>query len=262
MTTAIPTAGTALQGLVENCRRTWAELLSRAIGASCHVEASPQVGPGPESIAVCILLKAEGAISGEAALLMDSRHAGMLAARIAGSPGNLQAVQDLIRQTIAIAGSEFQKQFGAIRVQVTAGSAPSWQPHTAFVLLAGKGSPEPLRLYFLLNQQMASPDSQPSAPAPALAAPAPETRPAELQPQNLSFLMGIELEVTLRFGQKQLPLRRLVELSSGSVIELDKRVHEPVELLLRDKVVARGEVVIVEGHYGLRVTDVCANPQL
>jgi flagellar motor switch protein FliN len=267
MTTATASAATALEGLVENCRRAWSDLLSRAVGASCNVQVAQQAGPGPESVAVCILIRAEGALCGEAALIMDSRNAGLLAAKIAGSSSNVQVVQDLVRQAVAIASSELQKQFGAIRVQVTAGTTPVWQPYTALAFLAGNGSPEPLRMYFLLSQQMASPAPQPSVPPPAMSAPAmagplSEARPAELQPQNLGFLMGIELEVTLRFGQKKLPLRQLVELSSGSVIELDKRVHEPVELLLRDKVVARGEVVIVEGHYGLRVTDVCANPQL
>lgn len=88
--------------------------------------------------------------------------------------------------------------------------------------------------------------------------PARVAAPDVTQPGNLHLVMGVEVEVTLRFGQRKLPLRQLVELNAGSVVELDKRVHEPVELLLRDKVFARGEVVIVEGHYGLRVTEVCA----
>ncbi len=70
--------------------------------------------------------------------------------------------------------------------------------------------------------------------------------------------MDVELNVSLRFGQRQLPLREVLELSSGSVIELDRMVDEPVELLLDGKVIARGEAVIVDGNYGLRVTEIPA----
>jgi len=74
--------------------------------------------------------------------------------------------------------------------------------------------------------------------------------------QNLQLVMDVELNVTLRFGQRQLSLREVLELTSGSVIELDRQVEEPVELLLEGKVIARGEAVVIDGNYGLRVTEV------
>ena len=77
-----------------------------------------------------------------------------------------------------------------------------------------------------------------------------------INPANLKLVMDVELTVSLRFGQRQLPLREVLELTSGSVVELDRTVEEPVELLLDGKVVARGEAVIVDGNYGLRVTEV------
>jgi flagellar motor switch protein FliN/FliY len=73
---------------------------------------------------------------------------------------------------------------------------------------------------------------------------------------NLQLVMDVELLVTLRFGQRQLALREVLELTSGSVIELDRQVEEPVELLLEGKVIARGEAVVIDGNYGLRVTEV------
>jgi flagellar motor switch protein FliN/FliY len=69
--------------------------------------------------------------------------------------------------------------------------------------------------------------------------------------------MDVELNVTLRFGQRQLTLREVLELTSGSVVELDRQVEEPVELLLESRVIARGEAVVIDGNYGLRVTEVC-----
>jgi flagellar motor switch protein FliN/FliY len=68
--------------------------------------------------------------------------------------------------------------------------------------------------------------------------------------------MNVELNVTLRFGQRQLTLREVLELTSGSVVELDRQVEEPVELLLNGMVIARGEAVVIDGNYGLRVTEV------
>lgn len=75
-------------------------------------------------------------------------------------------------------------------------------------------------------------------------------------PKNLKLVMDVELNVTLRFGQRQMPLREVLELGSGSVIELDRMVDEPVELLLDGKLIARGEAVVVDGNYGLRVTEI------
>jgi flagellar motor switch protein FliN/FliY len=73
---------------------------------------------------------------------------------------------------------------------------------------------------------------------------------------NLDMVMDVELNVTLRFGQRQLTLREMLELTIGSVVELDRQVEEPVELLLEGKVIARGEAVVIDGNYGLRVTEV------
>lgn len=73
---------------------------------------------------------------------------------------------------------------------------------------------------------------------------------------NLDLVLDVELDVTLRFGQRMMTLREVLDLTSGSVIELDRQVEEPVELLLEGKVIARGEAVVIDGNYGLRVTEV------
>ncbi|HEX4283539.1 MAG TPA: flagellar motor switch protein FliN [Terracidiphilus sp.] len=83
-----------------------------------------------------------------------------------------------------------------------------------------------------------------------------ETNAASALPKNLKLVMDVELNVTLRFGQRQMPLREVLELGSGSVVELDRMIDEPVELLLDGKLIARGEAVVVDGNYGLRVTEI------
>jgi flagellar motor switch protein FliN/FliY len=75
-------------------------------------------------------------------------------------------------------------------------------------------------------------------------------------PHNLKLVMDVELNVSLRFGQRQLPLREVLDLAGGSVIELDRMADEPVELYLDGKLIARGEAVVVDGNYGLRVTEI------
>ncbi len=74
--------------------------------------------------------------------------------------------------------------------------------------------------------------------------------------RNLDLLLDIELGVTLRFGSRQMLLKDIVELCSGSVVELDRQVQDPVDLLIDGRVIARGEVVVVEGNYGLRILQV------
>lgn len=73
---------------------------------------------------------------------------------------------------------------------------------------------------------------------------------------KLKLILDVELNLLLRFGQRHLTLREILELNSGSVIELDRQVDEPIELLLDGRVIARGEAVVVDGNYGLRVTEV------
>ncbi len=84
----------------------------------------------------------------------------------------------------------------------------------------------------------------------------PRSKKRWMDAANLELVMDVELNVSLRFGQSQLPLREVLDLASGSVIELDRDVDDPVELLLDGKVIARGEAVIVDGNYGMRITEI------
>ena len=107
---------------------------------------------------------------------------------------------------------------------------------------------------------------EPGAATPAAVSPAPvketpkgaPTMPAN-QPvegnSSLGLLFNVQLEATIRFGGRQLLLRDILSLSPGSVIELDRQVSEPAELLVAGRLVARGEVVVVDGNFGLRVTE-------
>lgn len=79
--------------------------------------------------------------------------------------------------------------------------------------------------------------------------------------ESINILFDIELDATLQFGSRELPLREVLELGPGDVVELDRHVSEPVDLVIGGRIVARGEVVIVNGNFALRVAEV-ATPQL
>ena len=70
------------------------------------------------------------------------------------------------------------------------------------------------------------------------------------------LLLEVELEAVVRFGSRSLELRDLLELGPGDVVEMDRQVSDPVDLIVGDRIVARGEVVLVDGNFGLRVTEV------
>jgi flagellar motor switch protein FliN len=77
---------------------------------------------------------------------------------------------------------------------------------------------------------------------------------------GLELLLDVELEATLRFGAREMPLSEILDLGPGDVVQLDRHISDPVDLIVGDKIVARGEVVLVNGNFGLKVTEV-AEPQ-
>jgi flagellar motor switch protein FliN len=79
--------------------------------------------------------------------------------------------------------------------------------------------------------------------------------------KTFDLLMGVELPVSVSFGRIQLPLKDVLKLTAGSIIELNRTVDEPVEVIVNNCVVARGEVVMVEGNYGVRIRQIMSRQQ-
>ena len=78
---------------------------------------------------------------------------------------------------------------------------------------------------------------------------------------NLELLMDVELDLSVSFGRTQLLLEDVLKLASGSIVELNRSATDPVDVLVNDAVIARGEVVVVEGNYGIRVTEVVSRKE-
>ena len=86
-----------------------------------------------------------------------------------------------------------------------------------------------------------------------------DTSTGKMPARGLDLLLDVELDATIRFGERELPLREILAMKSGSVVELDRRLDEPAELLVAGKLIARGEVVVVDDCFGLRVTEVVSS---
>ncbi len=79
--------------------------------------------------------------------------------------------------------------------------------------------------------------------------------------KNIEFVLDIPLQVTVQIGSTRMLIRELLQLGQGSVIELNKLAGEPMEVLVNNRLVARGEVVVVNEKFGIRLTDVVSPNQ-
>ncbi len=73
--------------------------------------------------------------------------------------------------------------------------------------------------------------------------------------RDINFLLDVPLEITVELGRTKMLIQELVQLGQGSVIELEKLAGEPMEILVNNKLIARGEVVVVNEKFGVRLTD-------
>ena len=109
--------------------------------------------------------------------------------------------------------------------------------------------------------EMEEPDEAPSRaglvdlPSFAPAAPTP-TLSVEEGGSGLGRVRDIPLEVTVELGRTRLLIRDIMDLSAGSIIELDKIAGEPVDLFANGMLVARGEVIVIDDNFGVRVTEI------
>ncbi|HLR14541.1 MAG TPA: flagellar motor switch phosphatase FliY [Bacillota bacterium] len=79
---------------------------------------------------------------------------------------------------------------------------------------------------------------------------------SENEHRNLDMLLDVPLKVTVELGRTNRPIREILDLSPGSIVELDKLAGEPVDILVNEKLIAKGEVVVIDENFGVRVTDI------
>lgn len=79
--------------------------------------------------------------------------------------------------------------------------------------------------------------------------------PTEFEPRSIELLGNIEVEASAELGRAQLSIREVLELRPGSVVQLNKMLGDPADLMVKDKLIARGEVVVVDDRFGVRITE-------
>jgi len=96
-----------------------------------------------------------------------------------------------------------------------------------------------------------------------------ETMRTSAPRENVDMLLDVELDVSIELGRTNLSIKRILEMGPGSIVELDRMAGEPVDLLVNSKVVAKGEVVVVDENFGIRIVSLvrlrneyaaCGNP--
>jgi flagellar motor switch protein FliN/FliY len=93
-------------------------------------------------------------------------------------------------------------------------------------------------------------------PAAGLGADSSHQRTPQPPVQSLDFILDVPLKVTVELGRARMAIREILQLAQGSVVELTKFAGEPLEVLVNDKLIARGEVVVVNEKFGIRLTDI------
>ncbi len=82
----------------------------------------------------------------------------------------------------------------------------------------------------------------------------------QTEQMNLDLLLEIPLEIVVELGRTKMKISEVLELTSGSIVELDKMSGEPVDIFVNNKLIARGEVVVIEEHFGVRIKEICQSP--
>jgi flagellar motor switch protein FliN/FliY len=173
-------------------------------------------------------------------------------------PDHQEAVEELLRQVAGHAATALKPRWGEVQLRLESGGTPSWSAGASGWLTSGNNAAFPLSLEVQLSAALNAALTAASQPPESTRTEAPTA--SEVSEGNLDLLRDVELEVTLRFGERIMLLRDILELGEGSVVELDRQVEEPVDLLLDGKLIARGEVVVVDGSYGLRIHEMVALP--
>jgi flagellar motor switch protein FliN len=214
---------------------------------------------------------AGGAVHGEMMLRLPAASGARLARKFLGeteptagavTPEGItaeqkEALEELLRQIAGLAATALAPSVGGeVQLHLSASAAPSWSSDAVICLQTRDEAGTAITVEIQISPALVA-ELQPRVQSKAQPASVPQTSAASSPPlASYGRLMDVGLDVKLRFGTRRMLLRDVLALSAGVVVELDNTLHSPVDLLLDGRLIAQGEVVIVDGKYGLRVTDV------
>jgi len=108
----------------------------------------------------------------------------------------------------------------------------------------------------MLDDEPAAPAPRPQAKAATAAAPAAMNFSADFSQKNIEVLLDVPLEVVVELGRSEMPIQNILELGPGSIVELNRLSGEPINVLVNGKLVAKGEVVVVDENFGIKITHI------
>ena len=217
---------------------------------------------------------ASGSVHGEMTLRVPAASGTFLAQKLLGevptndgtvpgsaevTPEHKEALEELARQVAGLAATAIGAAAGGeVKLQLAGSGAPSWSSDVDAVacLHARDDHGTTVALEIKISPALAVELQARARTKSTISSQSPTSHLPPDPDANYRRLMNVGLDVKLRFGTRRMLLRDVLALSAGVVVELDNPLHSPVDLLLDGRLIAQGEVVIVDGKYGLRVTEV------
>jgi flagellar motor switch protein FliN/FliY len=167
-----------------------------------------------------------------------------------------QSLSAMARSIGGLLGREVTCGAGAERE-----SAPESAEWASLALTFADGAQPPLLVALspiLLSLIAAPPPAEPAQTEPAPAEYSSEAGQLALNSRTIGLLLDVDLPVSISFGKTRLPMKEVLKLTTGSIVELDRDVNDPVEVLVNQRLIARGEVVVVEGNYGVKIQEIAS----
>jgi len=234
------------------------EELAIVVGAMIDSTATAASGAPPTGRQWRAEVHVAGTVTGVFTAVLDHEGATAIARLMKGADAKVsdEAILDTLRDVFAQAVSALALQPVARGAKlslkdVSAGDGQVPDGEGASFAIAAASLPAKVAVTVwgsLSEAAIAAPPSGPPAASPR--------SPGATADDRIDVILDIDLPLVVRFGRTDMPLRALTRLGPGSVIDLGRSPDDPVELLVSNRVVARGEVVIVGGNYGIRILDV------
>lgn len=247
------------QPLAEQMLHELGAVMGTLVGGAVTVTATV----GPFDAGWAIPIQVSGASTGTITLAVSRADAAQLARLVMGITGEPDAaiVVDMLREIVGQAVGALQQHPASAGLVLATGTPrevsgelPAGWPRVADVALADGFTPR--LACWQATQPAAADESGHEARGEAAPGPTPAPVDAGAAPRNLDVILDIDLPLSVRFGLTEMTLETLTRLGPGSVIDLGRSPDDPVDVLVNGRLVARAEVVVVAGNYGVRILEV------
>jgi flagellar motor switch protein FliN/FliY len=119
-----------------------------------------------------------------------------------------------------------------------------------------------IELFLAVAPALLTAVTPPPEPEPVAVAPVADERQSQTSAsKTFEVLLDVSMPISVSFGRTQMLIKEVLKLTTGSIVELNRTLNEPVEVIINDRVIARGEVVVVDGNYGVRILHIVSRQE-